>query len=439
MKKILVIANLHHASPRIPGILSNLPDDFHPVVVTPPLKNDRKGFLLLSEAFKKKVKIAETLYYGDIFERWRKVFRVFGFSSKESMLEQAKSGGAARGRFVDFLFKFYLTVFAYPDEEKKWKKPALESTSKLLNKEKFDIILSSSSPVTTHIVAKILKKKYKLPWVADLRDLWSQNCNYPYFGFRKLFDKKIETETLRYADALITVSAPMAEQLKGLYKDKKVFVVTNGFEPEIVNIPPAPLSKKFTITYTGQIYDGGRDPEKILICLRELIDEKEINPIDLELNFYGPKKNWLDKKIADYQLSEIAKQYGVISRKKAIKKQRESQILLKFNWEKPSHKGAYSGKIFEYLAARRPILATGGFSGDVTEELLKKTKAGIFAPTKEDIKRALKNFYSQYKKYGKVLYNGDLEEVSKYNYKEIAKKFSEILTCLPTGKIELNN
>ena len=117
----------------------------------------------------------------------------------------------------------------------------------------------------------------------------------------------------------------------------------------------------------------------------------------------------------------------MVPREVSLKKQWESQILLKLNWEDSRFKGDYSGKIFEYLAAQRPILATGGFGNNVTEKLLNETKAGIYAPTVEDIRKALKEFYLEHKQNGKVSYRGRWKEIKRYSYREMAKKFTDVL------------
>jgi len=428
MKKALIIANIFHASPRIPGLVSYFSDaGWQPTLITIPLKSGNQKKLLLPDEFRKKVRIIETEYYGDIFINLRAALKKIGFSSQKSILDQAKakSGLKSKSFLIDFIFKAYTTFFAYPDEEKKWMKPAFKAARDLLNKEKFDIIISSSSPVSAHIVAKKLKEKYKLPWIADLRDLWTQNHSYPYFKARKIFEKNLELKTLNFADALITVSQPLAENLKRLHR-KPIFWITNGFEPNILNNGEE-LTKKFTITYTGQIYDGNQDPVKVIEALSELVSKGVINKDDLEVNFYGLEKNWFKDKVEYYGLTDCVNQNGFIPRQEIIHKQRQSQILLKLNWENPSHTGGYTGKIFEYLAARRPILATGGFEKDITKELLETTKAGIFCPEIKDIKKALNEFYLEYKNNGQVAYKGDWNEINKFNYKNLSKQFVEVL------------
>jgi hypothetical protein len=230
---------------------------------------------------------------------------------------------------------------------------------------------------------------------------------------------------------LVAVSQPAAEKLGELHKGKTVYVITNGFDPAEVNEPPANLTAKFTITYTGTIYPGKQDATKLFAALRNLISDGVIDPEEIEIRFYGPQMGWLDKEIEQYALSRIVKQYGTIPRQAALEKQRESQILLLLKWEDPQERGAYSGKIFEYLAARRPILATGG-SNSVVTELLKQTKAGIDAPTIPDIKDALEKSYHEYRLKGKIVYDGRKSEIDKYSHYEMTRKFSEVLNSFST-------
>jgi len=263
--------------------------------------------------------------------------------------------------------------------------------------------------------------------VADLRDLWSQNHYYPYGPVRKMIDRRLELKTLSTADALVTVSQPCAEKLRTLHKGKLTYLITNGFDPEKLNDPPAKLTPKFTITYTGTIYTGKQDPSKLFAALQSLISNGTMDSKDIEVRFYGYKEGWLARGVEEYGLSDIVKQYGVVPRRVAFEKQRESQLLLLLNWEDWREKGTYTLKVFEYLAAQRPILATGGSGDDVIERLLNETKAGVHGSRIEDIKSILSDLYSGYKLKGKISYNGDRAKINKYSYREMAKKFAEIL------------
>jgi len=332
--------------------------------------------------------------------------------------------------FLKSLYKYYREIAHYPDSEKGWKPFAVKAGDELLQNEDVDAMISSSSPVTSHLIAKELKKKHTIPWVADFRDLWTQNHNYSYTILRKMFEKRLELKTLSVADTLVTVSPLWTEKLSMLHKGKKVYTITNGFDPEKMSNGKADLISKFTITYTGQIYTGKQDPSKILIALKDLISHGTINPKEVEVRFYGREDELLSKKIKEYRLSVVVKQYGLISRETSFEKQKESQLLLLLNWEEPQEKGVIPAKIFEYFAAQRPIFATGGFGHDVVEDVLKEINSGTYCSTIEDIKNALKKYYLEYKSKGKVTYNRNTEEISKYSYQGMARKFAEILDSL---------
>jgi len=427
MKKVLIITNLNphliRASARVPGLAKYLSQfGWEAVVLTVPFPQK------LAPEFR----TIETPYTGDIFWFWRKISKSLGFKQQESILNQAKEkiGFTSQKSLIDRIFNLYLTIFAYPDGYKHWKKTAIKIASNILEKEKFKAIISSSSPVTAHIIASQLKKKSNIPWIADLRDLWTQNHNYSYPWWRKIFERKFEIKILSSADVLITTSQPMAEQLKELHKGKDVYTITNGFDPERVNGSLAKLTNKFTVTYTGQIYAGKQNPLKILDAIKDLISDGVVEKNEVEIRFYGPQYYWLEKEIEKRGLSAIVKQYGMVQKEISLKRQWESQILLLLNWEDEKEKGIYTGKIFEYLVAQRPILVTGGFGGDVSENLLKETKAGVSCSEIEEIKNSLKRFYLEYKQNGRVTYCGNWEEIKKYSHLEMARKFAEILNSL---------
>lgn len=109
-------------------------------------------------------------------------------------------------------------------------------------------------------------------------------------------------------------------------------------------------------------------------------------------------------------------------------------MLLLLNWNDEQGKGWYPLKVFEYLAAQRPILAIGGSGDDVVKKLLDETKAGVYCKDISDIKSSLRRFYLEYKQEKKVSYRGDVKEINKYSYREMAKNFAEILNSLENNK-----
>lgn len=432
MKKVLIVTSLFHSAPRIPGLCKYIREfGWEPVVLATPLGNDPEGRLGPANDFSKKFRVIEIGHFDLIFY----LKKLAGFKTVEgtrAQLEKKLGGGkqSALKSLIRRLFILAGAIIAYPDELRFWRKPAAKAGRKILSEERFDAILTSSSPVTSHRVAKELKAFSKLPWVADQRDLWTQNHNYMYPKIRKFFETKLEMKTLSEADAFTTVSEPLVSHLKERYPNKKIRAIPNGFDPETVNDPPQSLTEKFTITYTGQIYPGKQDPTKILKAAKELIESKTIDPDRIEIRFYGPFQNWLEEDIKKLGLSQIARQYGPISRSEALLRQRESQVLLVFGWDDPVETGVFPTKLFEYFAARRPVLATGGTKSEKFRIMLEETRAGLDAINHEEIKELVKQYYQEYLKNGEVSYHGIPDKIGEYSYRSMAKKFAEVLNSV---------
>jgi hypothetical protein len=329
---------------------------------------------------------------------------------------------------LDSLLAAIGEVVAYPDLQKGWRRLAVESGKDILQKQDIKAIISTSPPGTSHIIANELKDKFKIPWIADFQDLWTQNYYYPYTPLRRKIERRLELKTISTADVLVTASEPAATELGELHK-KKVYSIPRGFDPVEVNKSGGNLTGKFTITYTGNVYPRKQSPEPLFGALHDLIDQGDINSGDIEIRFYGAQVGWIDKLADRYKLTNIVKQFGVVPRKIALEKQRESQLLLLFKWNDPSHRGVYTAKVFEYLAARRPIIAVGGYP-DVVNELLDDTKAGVCGQTREDIKTMLVPRYREYKQTGAIRYSGIEAEINKYSYHEMAGKFASILDSI---------
>jgi len=427
MKKVLIIGYpfplWRGGSPRLWGLAKYLPEfNWQPIVLT----------ASLDELPNVGLRIIETPY-RDSLHFWRKLLRLKPNDDIRGKVKQ-RLGVSANKSWLDFILTRIGEIVNYPDSEKTWRPFAIKAGDELLEKETIDAIISTSAPVTAHIVASELKIRHRIPWLADLQDLWSQNHNYSYSFLRRLIDRRLERKTLADADVLVTVSSPWVEKLKALHKEKVALPITMGFDPGQVNMPPAELTTKFTVTYTGYIYPAKQHTWKLMAALRQLLADGVLNPADIEIRFYGGQERWLEKESRTYGISSIIKQYGIIPRQSVLEKQRESQLLLLLDWDDPEEYGVYPGKVFEYLEAGRPILAVGGVEGNVISRLLNETSAGVRAPTVEDIKNALRRFYKEYKATGSVGYAGNEHEISKYSYREMAKKFALILDKLtPPG------
>ncbi len=326
------------------------------------------------------------------------------------------------------LIKLVREVIAFPDPERGWRRVAIKAASELLKRERVDAIISTSSPVTSHLIARKLKLMYKIPWVADLRDPWTQNPYMNKFCLIKYFEKRLELKTLSDADALVTVTEPWIETLGIIHKAKTIYCVTNGYDKD--EFPKLSLKStgKFTLTYTGLLYNGKRDPSLLFNVTAKLINENLLNKDLIEIRFYGPEEDWLIDEIKKYNLEGVVRLCGFLPRKEILKRQGESQILLLLLWDNKNEEGFCPAKIYEYFGARRPVIAIGGRE-HVVKSMLEKTNTGTYTWDFDMLRKVLLEYYDEFIKLGGVRYHGN-SNIENYNYESIAKEYSGIINKL---------
>ena len=329
-------------------------------------------------------------------------------------------------RFAKDVLKYwYKEVFQYPDDVYSSRYDTIKLCREVIKKEKPDLIYSSAKPVTSHIVASKLCEEFNLPWVADFRDLWTQGTYVKHTFLRQFFERRLEKSCIANADRLITVSQPLAEQLEELHQIK-CSVITNGFEPSDFPKKSKDSSELFTISYTGQLYSGKRNPKPLFDAVEELIQEGKIDTSKFQINFYGTQINELPGLDEYNNLDQVLNIFGKVNYREALDIQQSSTILLQVNAKTTIEKGVYTGKLFEYLGAKRPVLAIPKIGG-VVDELLTETNAGIVADNKSDIKLQIEKWYKEFINTGKLEYKGDDDTISNYTRRNKCKELSVLL------------
>jgi hypothetical protein len=419
MKKVLIISYYFPPDPsigslRAGGLAKYLPSfGWEPIILTKKIPHTSNDCRIITTQYSN---------YDSIASFKKKI----GMSTEtvvSNSLNFSKKG--INSKLFNMLY-FVPEIIAYPDPQKDWYDSAFNVACNFLTHEKVDAIISSSYPVTCHIIAHDLSTKYSIPWIADFRDLWTQSHYYPYSRIRRFFERRLEVKSMASANSFTTISQNLAAELKKIHNNICVYSILNGFDLDDINNLETNLTDKFTITYTGSLYLGKRDPSKLFQALSELFAENAIDPQKVKVQFYGQRGIWMLDEIKKYNLERVVIQCGSVSRDVALLKQRESQVLLLLLWDHPSEVGVYTGKLFEYLASKRPILAIGGSKG-VVNELLEETEAGYFVSSVEDIKNIIIKYYNEYKLNGEVSYKGNNSKIEKYSQKEMARKFAEVL------------
>ena len=217
------------------------------------------------------------------------------------------------------------------------------------------------------------------------------------------------------------------------FHSKKTIAIPNGFDEEDYT-ESVPLTPKFTITYTGNIYPGKRDPMPLFEAIAELKQEGKLSLDDLEVRFFGSNvAETLSPLVEKYSLWDFVKMYGFVSFSESIKRQKESIVLLLLSWNDPRDRGTLTGKVFEYLGAGRPILALA-FKGGEIDNLLQESGCGIVANEVDEIKDILTKWLEEFRQCREITshYSPNEEVIKSYTRREQARKlaacFDEVVT-----------
>lgn len=421
MRKVLLVSYYYPprpgvASNRIGGLAKYLPQfGWEAIILTPRLDEG---------TWAPYATVVETEYRSALGE----LKRTFKKDTKKGFQQQIGIARPGENNFVNWCVRIVKDTVAYPDDSRLWLPLAIPPGLKTVRDTDVSAVISSSAPFTTHLIAKALKLEAGIPWIADLRDLWTQNHNNGHTQFRTYFERKLERKTLGLADHLVTVSSPLADKLQKLHSSQHVSVITNGFDPDEIyqeaDCVDAP--KCLSIAYTGQIYTSGQDPRPLLKVLHELIQDRKIDRDLVRLEFYGQESSELREVVEYYQLTDVVRQHGIVARCTAIEQQRKASALLLLNWDRPEEEGVYTGKIFEYLAARKPVLSIGG-TGGVVKELLDTTNTGVHIRYEDDLRNVLLQWYSSVTGGSRISYEPEEKMVNEFSHKRMAEKFAALL------------
>lgn len=302
--------------------------------------------------------------------------RLFNLRRPMRSLENSiRQGDAKMPAWLSRLYRIYRSLFYLPDRDITWALNALWRSKAALGNWRPDIVYASALPASGLIVGKALARRFGVPWVAELRDLWVDSHYYDLPRWRRMIDERIERNLLTDAAAFVTVSDPLAADLSRKY-DKPVTVILNGFDPSDYPVtdddaPRDPLAP-ITITYTGLVYPGQRDPSRLFEALALMGQDMR----RFRVRFYGRMLPGLRDLAVRYGVSEVVELNTPVPYRDALRLQGESDLLLLLLWDNPLEHGVYTGKLFEYLGARRPILSIGAPNG-VAARLIAERGAGL--------------------------------------------------------------
>ncbi|MBK8450192.1 MAG: glycosyltransferase [Saprospiraceae bacterium] len=318
--------------------------------------------------------------------------------------------------------------FFIPDARMFWIRPSVNYLNSYLERNKVDVIVSTGPPHSTHLIARNLKRKHKIPWLADFRDPWTQIYFFSQLNLSKLAQNihlRLEYSVLKEANCVVTVSNDCKV---GLQKrvNRKIEVITNGYE-EFERKSFLKSDGKITMIYTG-VLSSDRNPKIFWEQLTEFLRSKPEISHNFQLLLIGN----IDKTIIeDLRKSKLAKHLVVHSSMPHLELQNflnKADILLMIGV--PNHKGVITGKFFEYLFLRKPIFSISPAESDVVT-ILNETKAGLNANF-EDADLLMNNLNATFKLIIENSFDPDEIQILKYSRTKLTESLSALLEEINT-------
>ncbi len=338
--------------------------------------------------------------------------------------------------FKEKVAEFIRATFFIPDARIGWYPYAKKKAKEIINTHKIEAIYSSSPPYTCSIIARYIKRKFKLPWIAGFRDPWTGFISAPKrWLIPRWIDQRLEFSVFDEADLVEVAWEGIAKDAFSKYPnlDSQKFIhIPNGFDPE--DFPQIEYSpnQKFTLTYTGSMY-GRRNPKSLFEAIELLISREEINPNSFLIKLIGRFGGEIYEMIEQTSFKNSIKVVGYLEHSESLKELVTSDALLLIVDESKESEEIVPGKVFEYLGSRRPILAICPTNGAVAK-LIMKTKSGLVAHQTqiEQIAENFKKLFEMWK--NKENFEPNVEKIFEYNRKNHAQKLASLLDLITQNK-----
>lgn len=320
-------------------------------------------------------------------------------------------------------------LWFFDQREYCWAHDVFSFAKKNLKFEKYDVVISSFGPAWSHLVAEKIKKANPgIIWLADFRDPYATPNNEP------LSYRRHKQFTLKHCALADTASYVLEQEILSeiespIHLPPQVPLVglTNGFDPEEAQPPLAP--EHFDLVYTGTLYGGQTDIGVGLRAVRELVEEGKLLGEDVSVVYAGLKSDAAQAMAKENGALAFFRDMGLVSRKEALRLQQTAAILLQASWQCEGYRTLWSGKMYEYMMAKKPIVFLLG--GDIPfsdqGQSLHHLGGCYYEQARhEETYPAMKQYilekYHEWKSTKNVSVEQDMDYINRYSYPHIAEQ-----------------
>ena len=281
-----------------------------------------------------------------------------------------------------------------PDPRIGWVRPSVRFLVKYLQEHPVDAVVTTGPPQSVHLIGRGLKRALGLHWIADFRDPWTEMFYYKHLGLSAAADRRhhrLEQSVLDEADTVLSVSPPVAADFRAKTKTP-VVLITNGYDEDDYagltgeSLPfatPQRLRKEIRLVHTG-LFAADGNPLNLWDALAQRCASNPDFRARLQIRLAGKVDAAITDAIRARGLGDNLVELGYLPHDETVREQRAADILLLPLRQEPEYAKVLPGKIFEYLAARRPVLGIGQEDG-AAAQILRDAGAGeMFGWDKRD-------------------------------------------------------
>ena len=425
MKRVLVIAYYWPPSggsgvQRWVKFVKYLPAEGWEPVVFAPLNADYPS---LDPSFEAEVPASVEVLRGRIWEPYAAYRKLLGGKNASTQVTEISSGKKSWKQKLSLWIRANLFV---PDPRVGWVEPSVKTLKKYLADHPVDAIVTTGPPHSVHLIGQRLHKDLGTPWIPDFRDPWSRMYYLKYLPMTSRTWRRLRAQEQAVLDQCSTVLActPLVQEDFRAQTKTPVACITNGFDEEDFLGPAPEGDGLFNITHTG-LFAADGNPLALWKVLEKLAKTEPGFRQELRIRLVGKVDREVLDAIAAAGLSENVVLLGPLNHADAVREQRSATILLLPLRNDAQYAPILPGKLFEYLAARRPVLGIGQEEGAMANVLF-SARAGITADwdNPAPMRAFLANAWRQHCEGGVPATTGD---ISPYTRRATTKALADLL------------
>ena len=365
------------------------------------------------------------------YEIYKKLLRKSGHS-KEAV--EVNPVNAQNKSFLQKVAMWVRGNLFRPDPRCMWIGPSVRFLKKYLKEHPVDLIVSTGPPQSMHLIGRRLALETGLPWIADFRDPWTKIFYFKHLSMThgtERWHKKMEKKVLDDTSVVVAVS-PLVQQEFQAMTSTRVELITNGFDEcdfaaEPCHEVEGGSDNEFCVTHTG-LFAADGNPTVLWEVLAEKCASDNAFRKALKIKLIGKTDDSILTALNEAGLSECVNNIGYLPHSEAVEQQRNASLLILPLRKEPEYKAVLPGKLFEYLASRRPVLGIGQKDGAMAM-ILNETKTGVVLDW-EDREAIACHIDSCWEKHlaGKLVTDG--ADISQFTRRSLTRRMAQLFDSL---------